>query len=161
MPKRKVFLVNKDDESDNLLVEEVSANNPVGVEIISRVSLSKMFLEKGIALKKNTLSKCTKNWRLIEDKVNVADDENENVESPFNMKYESNVSDMCMSFSIRRRLSLSQAPTVPANQVFAAMLLHIDCSGLVWDIPKTDWWGLSEMVTELVSCAHPVEEVPA
>ena len=59
--KRKVFLVNKDDESDNLLVEEVSANNPVGVEIISRVSLSEMFLERGIALKKNTLSKCTKN----------------------------------------------------------------------------------------------------
>jgi len=60
--RRKVFLVRNDDGSDDLVVEEVIADNPTDVESVSRESFSDMLLERGLALKMNTRSRCAENW---------------------------------------------------------------------------------------------------
>ena len=52
--KRKVFLVKKEDASEDLMVEEVSASNPTDVETVSRISLSAMLMQRGLALGINT-----------------------------------------------------------------------------------------------------------
>jgi len=60
--RRKVYLVKNEDGSDDLVVEEVIADNPIDVETVSRESLSGMLLDRGLALKMNTRSRCVKNW---------------------------------------------------------------------------------------------------
>jgi len=60
--KRKVFLSTKGDGSEDLIVEEVVADNPTDVETVNRVSLCEMLLERGLALKMNTRSKCASSW---------------------------------------------------------------------------------------------------
>ena len=60
--KRKVFLTTNEDGSEDLVVEEVVADNPTDVETVTRVSLCQMLLERGLALRMNTRSKCASSW---------------------------------------------------------------------------------------------------
>jgi len=60
--RRRVFLVKNEDGSDDLVVEEVIADNPTDVESVTRESFSDMLLERGLALKINTRSRCAKSW---------------------------------------------------------------------------------------------------
>merc|ERR1712098_830238 len=60
--KRKVFLSTNEDGSEDLVVEEVFADNPTDVETVTRVSLCQMLLERGLALRMNTRSKCASSW---------------------------------------------------------------------------------------------------
>ena len=80
--KRKVFLVKKEDESEDLMVEEVSASNPTDVETVSRISLSAMLLQRGLALRINTRRKCENSWAefVNEGPVVNLDEENESKE---------------------------------------------------------------------------------
>ena len=70
--KRKVFLVKKEDASEDLMVEEVSASNPTDVETVSRISLSAMLMQRGLALRINTRRKCASSWAEFVDEGPVA-----------------------------------------------------------------------------------------
>ena len=75
--KRKVFLVKKEDASEDLMVEEVSASNPTDVETVSRISLSAMLMQRGLALRINTRRKCASSWAEFVDEDPVAVDEDD------------------------------------------------------------------------------------
>merc|ERR1719318_999232 len=49
-------------------------------------------------------------------------------------------------------------PLLPTQQVFTAMLMHIDSSAVVWVIPETAMNLFSEIRAELGSCQDPVED---
>jgi len=52
----------------------------------------------------------------------------------------------------------SLLPLLPTQQVFTAMLMHIDSSAVVWVIPETFFNLFSEITAELGSCQDPVED---
>ena len=60
---------------------------------------------------------------------------------------------------VTKRPSSNAFPLLPAKQVFTAMLMHIDSSGVVWVFPETVMNLFSEIIAELGSCVDPVQNV--
>ena len=61
--KKKVILFKKAaDQSVDLLVEDMTSSNPLDVETVVRTSIADILMEKGLALKKDTRSKCARTW---------------------------------------------------------------------------------------------------
>merc|ERR1719186_592374 len=152
------------------MVEHMTASNPVDVESVVRTSLTDILLDEGLALKKDTRSKCVKNWSssgektpepdsIIEDERNI-DDELSN-EQLSNEEVEENLlfSEVAVSPPPSIHPFVTLVPVLPAMQVFTAMLMHIDCSGVVWVIPDTVGHIFSEVIGELGSCSDPAQEI--
>ena len=55
---RAVFLVRDLSQAEDLMIEEVSADNPTDVETVTRISLSDLLLQRGLALKQHTRGRC-------------------------------------------------------------------------------------------------------
>eukprot|EP00092_Neocalanus_flemingeri_P033002 GFUD01035893.1.p1 GENE.GFUD01035893.1~~GFUD01035893.1.p1 ORF type:complete len:931 (+),score=248.18 GFUD01035893.1:289-3081(+) len=159
--KRKVFLVKKDTTTD-LMVEESTANNPLDVETVIRISLADVLLERGLALPKNTRSKCARSWTVVGDETprhgSIVDNDKCNNER-INQKENILCNSQFVTPSFYHCSSSSILPPHPTEQVFTAMFVHIDCSAVVWVIPKAKWHILSEIVLELGKCSDPVQEI--
>ena len=52
----------KEDESLDLVVEEVTADNPTDVEKVTRISLCDMLLKRGLAFRLHTRKRCSITW---------------------------------------------------------------------------------------------------
>merc|ERR1719186_1892307 len=152
------------------MVEHMTASNPVDVESVVRTSLTDILLDEGLALKKDTRSKCVKNWSssgektlesdsIIEDERDIADElSNEQLS---NEEVEENLlfSEVAVSPPPSIHPFATLVPVLPAMQVFTAMLMHIDCSGVVWVIPDTVVHIFSEVIAELGSYSDPAQEI--
>ena len=149
---RKVFLV-KDGQFEDLMVEEVSADNPTDVETVTRVSLADMLLQRGLALKLNTRRKCASSWtgHVVGYETPVIGE----------VEYTEVMEMMKDDNKATTGLFAHGEPQVPAEQVFPARLVHIDCSAVVWVIPEDDLAVMEDIERELVSSTDTVEAVTA
>merc|ERR1719186_1576831 len=61
--------------------------------------------------------------------------------------------------SIYNRPSNALFPRLPTDQVFTAMLMHIDSNAAIWVIPHIQLDTFCGIAAELESCSDPVQEI--
>jgi len=66
--KKKLMHLKKDSGQEDLIVEEMTACNPLDVESVVRTSLTDILLEEGLALRKDIRIKCARKWNGSKEK---------------------------------------------------------------------------------------------